>query len=902
MAVTLPIYTITGGELIRAFYDAIAAMFQYAGVMGLFKTAIILGGVWTIGQFIVSRDPRGMFFFILKYAFVIAFILTPKCTVQIHDRTDSLTNLSVDHVPLVLGLAGSLSSQLSNRVTQTFELFFHAPNDMDYSQTGMIMGAKLFLSASQIKITDPAFNGNMQKFMQQCVFYDLMYGRYGLKELNSATDIWGLVKEKASVARGFIYDGSFKSCVEAAGLLDSAWSAVIADAKSKYAGFSFGNQADTLANFDKYLPQTYQHLTHLSAEASTIIRQNMMANAIRDGVFAMGSRLNSKSAIESFSASRAQEKIPAALSNIGLMSAYWLPIIQSAVFCIVIGCFIFVLFFFLFPFGISFFQFYVTLYVWLSLWAPIFTVINYIMTILAQCSLSFASAGAITLAYQTGINQVYEHLAAVGGYLAFSTIGLSYMLISRRVDSLISASQQAGGVINNAATSAAEEVQTGNYSYGNTSFSNHNGFNTNSYHHDQNARVSVGNVETSLEGGSIARVARNGGETLSMASATSHTPLNIQLGESTRAAFSELSDKAMQTSMTQSNASSEQYGASLRSLVELGQTQTHGEQSGDGFSVSNSAGFNTAASKVSNLVDHFAKDHNMSQDEAIKVLTAASVNGGVSIGVGGSYGVAKGGLDIGANIRRERDSSHSTQNAHLINEARRFSEENNFNDVVNQARQATKDSHFRTSDDKSGRLSDSFTTGYDKSIHYRNEAMASITESEGYHRQASVAQEQTASINLDAQTGFIDWLSQHRAPNSHGNIGLQQAEWMIRHDPEMAQAYARQFVGEKTSQSIGQFQHQHALSPNHVRQVHQENQNHISGSNKVDARLSEYNQTLDGHAKTINVGQVSQQAVKNADQEMSQSNKELHARTQTVIEGGEKVMQGVIVTEANQFK
>jgi conjugal transfer mating pair stabilization protein TraG len=901
MAVVLPVYTITGGELTVAFYNAVAAMFQYLGVMGLFKTAIGLGGIWTVGQFIVSRNVRSMFLFVLKYALVIAFVLTPKSTVQIFDRTDPMTTLSVDNVPLILGAIGSLSSSLSNRVTQTFELFFHAPNDMDYSQTGMIMGAKLFLSASQIKITDPSFNSNMQKFMQQCVFYDLMYGRYDLKELNASVDLWTLVKEKASVARGFIYDGSFKSCMEAANLLDGAWTSVIADAKSKYAGFYFGNRTETLANFEKYLPQTYQYLTKLSLDAANIIRQNMMANALRDGVFAMGSRLNSKSAIESFSASRAQEKIPAALSNIGLMAAYWLPVIQSAMFCIVIGCFIFVLFFFPFPFGLSFFQFYTTLYIWLSLWAPVATIINYIMTILAKYSLSYASVGATTLAYQTGINQMYEHLAAVGGYLTVLSIGISYMLISRRVDSLMSASQQIGGIVQNAATSSAEEAQTGNYNYGNTSFANHHSFNAHSFNQDQNARISMGNVETSLDGGSVARMARNGSETLSMSSAMSHTPLNIQLGESTRSAFSELSDKAIQASYVQSNAASEQYGASLRSLAELGQTQMHSEQSSDGASISNSVGFNTAASKVSNLVDQFAQDHNMSRDEAIKTFTALSANGGISARIGLPFKAFGSSIEVGANARMERDHSHSTQEAHLASDAQRFSQENHFNDVVNEARQATKDSHFRTSDDKSGRLADSFTSGYDKAMHYREEASASLSQSEGYHRQATLAKEQTSSINLDAQTGFVDWLSQHKAPNSSGNIGLQQAEWMIRNEPEMAQAYARQYVGEKTSQSIHQFQQHHALNTSHVEQAHSRNQQQISNE-RVNERLTQYNSELNERAKGVDVGQVNPSYSQVVEKEMTQANKELHQRTQTVVDGGEQVMQGVIVTEANQWK
>lgn len=900
MAVILPIYTITGGELTRAFYNAVVGMFQYAGILGLFKTALLLGGIWAIGHLIVVRDARHMFYFLLRYVFVVAFILTPKCTVHIHDRTDPLTNLAVDNVPLILGVVGSVSSQLSYRLTQTIELFFHAPNDMDYSQTGMIMGAKLFLSASQIKITDATFNTNMQKFMQQCVFYDLMYGRYTLNQLNSATDIWTLVKEKSSVARGFIYNGTFKSCIEAASLLDNAWNTVIADAKSKYAGFAFGNRTDNLANFEKYLPHTYSHLTHVSADASAIIRQNMMANAIRDGIFAMGARLNSKAAIESFSASRAQEKIPAALSNIGLMAAYWLPIIQSAIFCTVIGCFIFVLFFLPFPSGLSFLQFYATLYAWLALWAPIATIINYIMTIVAQFSLSFPASATATLGYQTGINQMYEHLAAVGGYLGLAAIGLSYTLISRRIDGFISASQQGGGVINQAATSAAEEVQTGNYNYGNTSINNHHGFNSHSYHQDENARVSMGNVETSLDGGSTVRMARNGSETLNMAAATSHTPLNIQLGESQRTAFSQMSDKALQTAYSQSNASSEQYGASLRSLVELGDTQMHSEQSGDGYSISNSAGFNQAASKIANLVDNFAKDHNISHDEAVKVLTAFSASAGVSAKIGGSYGgFLKGGLDVGGNARIERDSSHTTSDTHLANEARRFAQENHFNDVVNQARQATKDNHFRTSDDKSARLTDNFSTGYDKAMHYREEAQASLTQSQGYHRQAVLAQEQTATINLDAQTGFVDWLSQHRAPNSHGAIGLQQAEWMIRHDPEMAQAYARQYVTEKTSQSISQFQHQHHLNGQEIHHTYQKNKQNV-GYEQVDTRLAEYNQTLKEHTKSLNVGEVNSATKNNVVKEMDDTNDELHARTQAIIDDGAGVMQGVIVAEANK--
>lgn len=899
----MEIYTITGGELLKAFYTATAAMFHYDGILGIFRTALLIGGACTLAQFIVRRDFRAMFLFVFKYAFVIAFILTPTCTVLIHDRTDPLrADLTVDNVPLVLGFVGGLSSKLSDRVTQTFEFFFHSPNDMDYSQTGMIMGAKLFLSASHIKITDPQFNANMQKFMQQCVFYDVMYGRYTLQQLNSSKDIWELVKANSSVARGFIYDGSYKSCADAATLLDNAWQSVIEDAKSKYAGFAFGSHTEALANFEKYLPQTFNHLTKMSSDASVFIRQNMMANAIRDGVFSMGARVNAKAAIESFSASRASEKIPSVLSNMGLMSAYWLPIIHSIVFCIVIGCFIFLLFFLPFPIGLSFLQFYATLYVWLALWAPLFTVINYVMTSVSQFSLSFVSTNATTMAYQSGLNQMYENMAALGGYLMMSTVALSYTLINRRVAGFVSLAQQPAGVVQNAASSAAEEGQMGNYSYGNTSFSNQNSFNSNAFHTDRNARISMGGVETSLDGGSIARIARDGSESLTMASSTSHTPLNIQLGESNRLAFSQLGDSAQTAGFQKSMASSEQYASSLRSLAELGDTQSHSAQSGQGYQISNSSGFNTAASKISNLIDNFARDHNISRDEATKVLTAVSGNIGLSGGLGTGTAIPglKGNVELGANLRHERDGSTTHQDAHLMNEARRFSEENHFTDVVNEARQATKDDHFRASDEHSGRLANNFSAGFDKSMHYRDEAIANFSESESYHRQASMSNEQVSSINLDAQTGFIDWLSHHKAPNSQGMIGLQHAEWMIRHDPELAQSYAREYVSDKTSQSVNQFQKSHAISSHHVAQKHEQYIQQVPGGARVDEALSGYNNVLDNRIKNTNIGHVSKSVENQVKQERTRVHKEMLERVEPIVQQGSQVMQEVIVSQSNK--
>ena len=176
-----------------------------------------------------------------------------------------------------------------------------------------------------------------------------------------------------------------------------------------------------------------------------------------------------------------------------------------------------------------------------------------------------------------------------------------------------------------------------------------------------------------------------------------------------------------------------------------------------------------------------------------------------------------------------------------------------------------------------------------------------MSESESYHQQASVSSEQIAAINLDAQTGFIDWLSHHRAPNSNGTIGLQQAEWLIRHDPELAQSYARQYVGEKTNQSIHQFQDKHAINEKHVQQHHDASKQRIAGSKEVDHAFTGYAQVLHEQAKQINLGSgVDKGAVVDVEKDFTGTGKDMSERARGIVNDGSQVMQDVIVAQSDK--
>src|SRR3546814_7694443 len=80
----------------------------------------------------------------------------------------------------------SFTSQAGDYLTRSAELVFGLPDDLNYSKNGMIYGARLLESTRSLRISDPEFAANFDEHVRQCVFYDLLLGRYSMKELSES--------------------------------------------------------------------------------------------------------------------------------------------------------------------------------------------------------------------------------------------------------------------------------------------------------------------------------------------------------------------------------------------------------------------------------------------------------------------------------------------------------------------------------------------------------------------------------------------------------------------------------------------------------------------------------------------------------------------------------------------
>ena len=94
---------------------------------------------------------------------------------------------AVDNVPLGLAWLANVTTAIGDGLTQLMEQNFSLPDDLRYGQTGMVMASNLVTAASTFQVTDPDFEHNLQGFIHQCVFYDLLLHKYSFTSIIHCT-------------------------------------------------------------------------------------------------------------------------------------------------------------------------------------------------------------------------------------------------------------------------------------------------------------------------------------------------------------------------------------------------------------------------------------------------------------------------------------------------------------------------------------------------------------------------------------------------------------------------------------------------------------------------------------------------------------------------------------------
>ena len=801
------IFTVGGGEYIVNVLNAVAAWTGAGGYKSLIQVAMVMGLALAVIVLAFNQDWRAWLNWFLGATLIYMCLMVPRMDVHVTDRVNpSLAPATVANVPLGLALMASFTSQAGDYLTRSAELVFGLPDDLNYSKNGMIYGARLLEATRSLRINDPEFAANFDEHVRQCVFYDLLLGRYSMKKLSESDDIWATIAPgSAARAQKFLtrqaddrVTASIVTCREAYTALSGQWAGLIDAMTTRTGRQLYPRQTEALAKAKLLadLPVAYQYLSGVSKSASDIFRQVLTINAMNQAMHGFAGASGTTS-IDVFAQTRADIQTERTYSSIAQNAMKWVPILN-----VVLTVVFYALFPVLFPLflmpksGPLALRGYVTGFFYLAAWGPLFVILH--MILMFKGASDVAAAGGtsgLSLASFTGMSDVNSDIGVLAGYLVASIpflaggVAKGAMAISGQATSYLNPSQ-------NAAEEAAREASTGNVSLGNSNIENSSVFSRQFAQASLNPSIAYGAAQTRGFG-------ESGTQTTSFADAefanvpTSSYPFTPTLGQDFTSRLSTMASQSRGQSETFSNLAQQSTSSAVTRFNEIrdAYSRSRSNESVSGTGSSDSIG--SAFSEVDNASRGLQQQFGLSRRAADDITVSWFLNGDGGVGAkadgrvfNGSVGI-KGGrnqswTDSDIGIASE-DRSRITGSLQQISDSRNWSSARE-----GFLRETSSSSEAQVSSSASG-----LTTSLTESQSYIVEARRAEELASRLENQASWYEGANAAGSLNLSQAYRDWgmaeidgNRDYYGPARFDDIGFQMSAQGQQLQARFVQSYA----------------------------------------------------------------------------------------------------------------
>lgn len=807
--------TYGAGEVLSTTFNAIASLMNAkTGTLyqPLVRCALLLGLVIATFGMIYGDVTKFLTKWMMPALLILLLFFAPTCRLHIHDPVSGY-RYSVDHVPWGLGAVAGVISKIGDTMTKEIEKVFSLPDDFKYHKTGAVMASNLIANARTFHITNSDLAETLQSFMSQCVVYDALLGKkYTLQDLKTSPDLWMLITANPSPARSFTFKapgkgqkGQISPCNQVVPLLNQWLSKEVQNAFQFFESKVFGKwdprESPALAallpgaQLKQYLPGAFNYMTQMARSAEEVMMQQMMMYAVVDSIENTSTGLGNA---PNFAIRRAYLQQRAQGETLAGVAAQKLIAMKNVIEALIYAGFIFILPLALLPMGWSFISRWIGLVLWVQLWPPLYAILNFIMNISVRAKgLGIVAGGGteepgITIANSVGFMNLHADMAAQAGFMSIAVGSLAYALVKGGASGFVHLASHLGGSSMQATTRATEDLISGNYSFGNVNQGAIQAYNTS--FGQQNLSPTYASGAFTQNDGVISRTTGSeGSHIVSVSNSNLRSSLNFS--ESLSNSYSEQASQARQASQTQLVASAQAQADHNRQVMDFSSHQAKQTSGSDSYTIGNTATSNQAYTKLDALVDRFAKDHSISKERASQILARASASTSASVGIGlpltGAGITAQVGGEIAGSLSRTETGRD------LTSAAIDYTKQSNFQEALNQASTAARDSRHSELTDQGKRVVSSINDSYEKSHQYRDEASASLQKSEAFSQMASWTQQNAGSINASLNQAYIDWLQTQSLPLSSGPMGIREAETIVSSRPDLDARYQQQFMEEK---------------------------------------------------------------------------------------------------------
>lgn len=835
------ITTYGGGELFDLVFNGIAALFrtdQTGLVISLIRVGLTVGSLYVVILMLFKSQVIEGFKWFLWVLVATNLLFLPKTTVWIHDPLCN-TRHKIDHVPFALGAFASMVSQVGRSITEQFESVFSLPDYMPYHQTGTVFASSLMSQVGQFRIVDPIFKGNMERFVNQCVVYDAMIGhKYTLDDLQKTNDIWGLVTHNASPVLGVLYKsegepGSVITCREGATALSRLWANQIARATAVY-GTRVNNRTLTVHAFNSELLSGAKLLSGslaLANSATDILKQEMMINAIEE---ASNNKLSELGSASNYAATKALLQQRSAYAAAGEIAARTLPLFKNVIEALSYALFIFIVILALLPNGYRTVLTYCGILAWTQLWAPLYAVLNLIITLYGQHeSMGHGLQDGLTLLNSSAIINANADMVTLAAWLSVSIPFISYGILKQGAAAFVGLAQHLGSAMQTAASAAAAETISGNISMGNVSMGTQSYQNTSAFQHNTSPGYNSSQFKAMSGSGVEKNTFADGSQSFNDYS-TSNLPVKLIGTTNTSVEHQQRLHEA------QNVADSKMVAAGQSMDAAYTQTSNVLERIGSDFSKHTSDNKTFTSNEVKALQDH----HNFTNDISENLGVSKSRAHELAVAVQG--GTPKWlGMSIEGSTRLSGSTAHSEQ----LQKAQSIADQKGYSYSLDTALSAAHSITESRGDTKGAELATGAAESLNQSKHLREETNLAHTAVKEASDSVASSQRRDFQESRDMTQPFLEYVAKQPANNGPGAssspMGMDRAVAILNSGGSEYEAYREGFKKANpaydiqrvnTSGAQRNFESQYQAQSNALKTNHSPESQHVQNKKSVEQK------------------------------------------------------------------
>ena len=655
---TVNVITSGGGQYIVNVLNAVAAWTGGGGFRSMLQVVMVMGLGYGLVIMAFSLNWRVLFNWFLSATAMYMCMIVPTATVVVSDTINpTVGNGAVANVPLGLAVVASFSSQVNNWLTNTAESVFTMPASLEYTAGGMIYPTRLNDLTQQFTIADPVMKANVENFLGQCTFYDILLGQgNGWATLASSTDLLtALGPGSAARSTTWIPAGggtaSIIGCQTAYQNIANAYPAlgtagIKATAPAFYPNLPSASAVTQLQNDLPTMMQTFYGGTGMSAQQ--IFQQRSLVNAF------MESRANfGAGGGDTLAALHADVQAQNSYMSAARQAMTWVPVLNLVLTIVFYAMFPVVFPLFLFPqTGPALLKGYLTGFFYLASWGPIYAVLHMFITQYSASQLAAMAPGGMTMRTMAGIDTIDQNMETLAGYLLMfvpvlaAGMAKGAMSIASSTGSMLAPAMQA-------AEAAAVERTTGNYSYGNEHFQNVTGQQVNTAPTWTLASSGAPQVNMRGANGTITSTMPDGSTVYNTTPGISHFGFSPSEMQSVTANLQQSSAQYHSRANQLRSTSSERWSEGLRTLdaFSSGSRQASGSEGSAGAQGGNTTSqFDRQGADAKNqtgssrtIGDTMSSGRSLGHTET----NTWSLNAGAKAGVGGKFGVGEVGASVG---------------------------------------------------------------------------------------------------------------------------------------------------------------------------------------------------------------------------------------------------------------